>query len=158
MSTREEFLARYGELFEHSPWIVEQAWLSGPFATADELHAALMDVVARASPEQRLALVRAHPELADRVAQAKGLTAASAAEQAAAGLTALSAEEFEKFHQLNRRYRELFGFPFIICVGRHSKTEILAAMQQRLGHTRDQELDEAITQIGAIVALRLASR
>jgi len=156
VGSHEEFLAHYSELFEYSPWIVERAWLARPFANAGELHAAFLDVLAAATDDERLALVRAHPELADKVAQAKGLTAASAAEQASAGLTQLSPEEFQAFHDLNRSYRARFGFPFIICVRLHSVAAILAAMQSRLGRDRATELREALTQIGLIVGLRLA--
>ena len=155
-ASREEFLAHYGELFEYSPWVVERAWRARPFANAAELHSAFLDVLAAATDDERLALIRAHPELADKVAQAQGLTAASAAEQASAGLTQLSPEEFQLFHDLNRSYRARFGFPFIICVQLHSVASILAAMQSRLGRDPETELREALTQIGLIVGLRLA--
>ena len=153
--SREEFLARYGALFEYSPWIVERAWLARPFVDAAELHSAFLDVVVAASDDEKLALVRAHPELADKVAQAKGLTAASAAEQASAGLTALSEVEYQLFHDLNRSYRARFGFPFVICVRLHTVGSILAAMQSRLGSDQETELREALTQIGLIVGFRL---
>lgn len=154
--SRAEFLARYGELFEHSPWVVERAWEKRPFADAAALHAAFLEVLDEAAPDERLKLARAHPELADKVAQARGLTAASAAEQASAGLTQLSEAEFQRFHALNGAYRERFGFPFIICVRLHSKESILDAMESRLENARERELREAMTQIALIVGLRLA--
>ena len=107
------FVARFGFLFEHSPWIVEQAADSRPFDDLEDMHAALMEVVAEASIEEQLALLRAHPRLADKVA----MTAESVSEQASAGLDRLSREEFDRFHRLNDAYDHQFGFPFIIASG-----------------------------------------
>ena len=146
------FVARYRELFEHSPWVVERAAARRPFP---DLHAGLMAVVHAASAEEQERLVRAHPELAGKAAIDRTLTVASAAEQAGAGLDRLTAEEFERFHALNAAYRERFGFPFVICVRLTDKAGILAAMQARLANARDVELARAIEQIGHIVRLRL---
>jgi 2-oxo-4-hydroxy-4-carboxy-5-ureidoimidazoline decarboxylase len=148
------FVARYGELFEHSPWVVERAAARQPFA---ELHAGLMQVVHDATPEEQLALIRAHPELAGKAAIDRTLTAASTAEQASAGLDRLTEEEFARFHALNAAYRERFDFPFIICVRLTDKAGILAAMEQRLGNGRDAEIATALAEIGKIVRLRLES-
>jgi 2-oxo-4-hydroxy-4-carboxy-5-ureidoimidazoline decarboxylase len=104
---------------------------------------------------ERLALIRAHPELAGKAAIAKTLTAESNAEQASAGLDKLTPEEFERFHALNAAYRERFGFPFIIAVRLNDKTSILAAMQARLDNDKAAEVAEAIQQIGLISKLRL---
>lgn len=112
-----------------------------------------MAVVHDASPEEQLALIRAHPELAGRAAVA--LTEASAAEQASAGLDRLSQAEFDRFHALNAAYRDKFGFPFIICVRRTDKAGILAAMERRLANDRDTEIEKALAEIGEIVRLRL---
>ena len=150
------FLAAYGHLYEHSPWVAERAWAYRPFADAKALHAALLRVLAEASEDERLDLARAHPELADKVAMAEGLTDASAAEQASAGLDRLSSQEYAVFHDLNGAYRARFGFPFIICVKLNDKDSILAAMRRRLDHGVAQELEEAMTQIGLIARLRLA--
>lgn len=155
-ASREEFLARYGALFEHSPWVVEHTWPRAPFADARALHRAFMATLDEASADDRLALIRAHPELADKVAQAEGLTAASAAEQGAVGLNRLSEQEYALFHRLNAAYRARFDFPFIICVRLHNKDGILRAMEERLANNREQELKTALTQIGLIVGLRLA--
>ena len=149
---RAAFVGRFGFLFEHSPWIVELAWDRRPFADLEAMQAALMGVVADAPPESQLALLGAHPKLAEKVA----LTAESTAEQASAGLDRLSREEFDLFHRLNDAYDQRFGFPFIICVRLHSVASILAAMQSRLGRDPETELREALTQIGLIVGLRLA--
>lgn len=146
------FVAKFGTLFEHSPWVVERAAALRPFAN---LHTGLMAALHAASRDEHLALIRAHPELAGKAAIDKSLTDASAAEQASAGLDRLTAEEFARFHELNAAYRARFDFPFIICVRLTDKSGILAAMQQRLAHDRDTEIATAIAQIGEIVRLRL---
>ena len=151
-----QYLATYGHLYEHSPWVAERAWAHRPFADAKALHGALLQVLAEASTEEQLALARAHPELADKLAMAEGLTDSSAKEQASAGLDQLTSQEYAMFHDLNRAYREAFGFPFIICVKLNDKASILAAMNRRLDHSATQELEEAVTQIGLIARLRLA--
>jgi 2-oxo-4-hydroxy-4-carboxy-5-ureidoimidazoline decarboxylase len=153
---RDQFIHTYGHLFDHSPWVVERAWRHAPFADARALYKAILYVLAEATEAERLALVRAHPELADKVALAQGLTEDSAKEQASAGLDRLSAQEYGLFHDLNQAYRERFGFPFIICVKLNDKDSILAAMRRRLEHSQQQELDEAMTQVGLIGQLRLA--
>lgn len=152
---RTGFATALGFAFELSPWVVERAWSERPFASVETLHAAMMDVLGAASLEDKLALIRAHPELASKAAIAKQLTAESNAEQASAGLDRLTPEEFARFHDLNAAYSERFGFPFIICVRLNDKASILAAMQARLAHDEAQEIAEAIAQIGLISKLRL---
>lgn len=147
-----EFVARLHALFEHSPWVVERAAARRPFA---DLHAGLLQVLHEASADERLALIRAHPELAGKAAIDGSLTAASAAEQAQAGLDRLTAEEFARFHALNAAYRARFDFPFVVCVRLTDKAGILAAMQARLANARDAEIATAIDEIGKIVRLRL---
>lgn len=139
-------------LFEHSPWIEARA---DALPSSGDRHADLMAVVYAATPEEQLALIRAHPELAGKAAIDKTLTEASAAEQASAGLDRLTEAEFAQFHALNAAYRERFGFPFIICVRLTDKAGILAAMGVRLAHDRETEIATAIAQIGEIVRLRL---
>lgn len=139
-------------LFEHSPWVEARA---DAWPSSGDRHADLMAVVHDATPEEQLALIRAHPELAGKAAIDKTLTDASAAEQASAGLDRLTAPEYERFHALNAAYRARFDFPFIICVRLTDKAGILAAMEQRLGHGRDEEIATALAQIGEIVRLRL---
>ena len=139
-------------IFEHSPWVEERA---DARPSSGDRHADLMAVVHGASPDERLALIRAHPELAGKAAIDKTLTSASAAEQASAGLDRLTPEEFESFHALNAAYRDKFGFPFIICVRLTDKAGILAAMKARLQNDRETEIAAAIAQIGEIVRLRL---
>lgn len=149
-----DFVARCRELFEHSPWVVERAAKLRPF---DDLLAGLMAPVLAATPEEQVALIRAHPELAGKAAIDGTLTTASAAEQASAGLDRLTAEEFARFHALNNAYRHRYGFPFVICVRLTDKAGILAAMERRLDAGRNAEIAAAIEQIGQIVRLRLAA-
>jgi 2-oxo-4-hydroxy-4-carboxy-5-ureidoimidazoline decarboxylase len=146
------FVARYGALFEHSPWVIEHAALRRPFS---DIHSGLMAVVHDATPDERLALIRAHPELAGKAAIDGALTEASAAEQASAGLDRMTPAEFERFHALNAAYRDRFAMPFIICVRLTDKAGILAAMETRLANDRESEIETAIAQIGEIVRLRL---
>lgn len=152
---KKAFLDRFGHLFEHSPWVVERAWAYRPFADAGALHGAFLRVLAEATEAERLALVQAHPRLADKAQIAEGLTADSAYEQASAGLTALSAAEFRQFHALNASYSDRFGFPFVICVRLHDKAGILRNMGERLERDRATELAEAIVQVGLIARMRL---
>jgi len=147
-----EFVARLHALFEHSPWVAERAAARRPFA---DLHAGLLQVLHAASADEQLALIRAHPELAGKAAIDGSLTAASAAEQAQAGLDRLTAEEFARFHALNAAYRARFDFPFVICVRLTDKAGILAAMQARLANAREAEIATALDEIGKIVRLRL---
>lgn len=142
-------------LFEHSPWVEERA---DARPSSGDRHADLMAVVDAATPDERLALIRAHPELAGKAAIDRTLTQASADEQASAGLDRLTPGEYERFHALNAAYRDRFGFPFIICVRLTDKAGILAAMQTRLAHDRETEIATAIEQIGEIVRLRLEDR
>lgn len=139
-------------LFEHSPWVEARA--AGQPSSGDR-HADLMAVVHAASPDEQLALIRAHPELAGKAAVDRMLTAASAAEQAGAGLDRLTRPEFDRFHALNAAYRARFDFPFIICVRLTDRVGILAAMERRLANDRATEIATALTEIGAIVRLRL---
>jgi 2-oxo-4-hydroxy-4-carboxy-5-ureidoimidazoline decarboxylase len=152
LGDRDAFIARYGGLFEHSPWVVQRASARLPLPS---LHAGLMQVVHDATRDEQLALIRAHPELAGKAAVDGTLTEASAAEQASAGLDRLTQDEFDRFHALNAAYREKFDFPFIVCVRLTNKAGILAAMEARLGNDRDAEIAEALRQIGEIVRLRL---
>jgi 2-oxo-4-hydroxy-4-carboxy-5-ureidoimidazoline decarboxylase len=155
MMDKAGFMDIYGHLFEHSPWVVERAWALSPLGGPDKLHAAFMAVLADATQDERLAVLRAHPKLADKAAIAEGLTESSAAEQASAGLTALTPEEFETFHSLNAAYDQRFGFPFVICVRLHTRTGILGAMRARLNSDFETEIAEGIYQVGLISRIRL---
>ncbi|MCB2053745.1 MAG: 2-oxo-4-hydroxy-4-carboxy-5-ureidoimidazoline decarboxylase [Geminicoccaceae bacterium] len=155
---KEDFVARFGSVFEHSPWIAERAFdaeLSPANDTAHGVHAALVRVFRNASPEERLAVLQAHPDLAGKLAAAKRLTAESTAEQASAGLDALTDEEKATFTRLNDRYTERFGFPFIIAVKGRTKDEILRAFETRVENDRDTEFATACRQVERIALLRL---
>jgi len=150
-----EFVAALGGVFEHSPWIAERALAKRPFTDTAALHEAMVEVVRGASRDEQLGLLRAHPELAGREAQAGVLTADSTAEQRSAGLNALTREEMDRVGKLNRAYQSRFGFPFIIAVRRHSKDEILAEFERRLGNDAETETLECLEQVYAIARLRL---
>ncbi|WP_025745855.1 2-oxo-4-hydroxy-4-carboxy-5-ureidoimidazoline decarboxylase [Kallotenue papyrolyticum] len=150
-----QFVAHFGAVFEHAPWVAAAAWQRRPFADLDALHRAMVEVVAAAPPAQQEALIRAHPDLAGTAALAGEVTSASAREQAGAGLNALTPAEYARFTQLNRAYHERFGFPFIICVREHTKASILAAFAARLHHDRPTEIAIALTEIAKIARLRL---
>ena len=155
---RAGFVASYGHVFEHSPWIAEGAWDAGlpPDAdTAAGLHRALCAVVRAAGPDRQLELIRAHPDLAGRLARAGGLTGDSTREQASAGLDQLSDAELAEFTRLNEAYVTRFGFPFIMAIKGRSKAEILAAFQERLGNDAANELATALDQVERIALLRL---
>jgi 2-oxo-4-hydroxy-4-carboxy-5-ureidoimidazoline decarboxylase len=153
--TPEAFREALGGVFEHSPWIAQRTFAARPFASVAALHAAMTDVVRRASREEQLALLRSHPELAGKEARSGTMTRDSTAEQGAAGLGALSAEEMRRIGGLNRSYREKFGFPFIIAVRRHTKDSIFAELERRLGNDVDTELANGLQQVFLIARLRL---
>ena len=146
-----DFVRHLGGIFEHSPWVAEKAAGGRPFASRDALHAAMVRVVQQAGEKAHLGLLNAHPDLVGKAV----LTAESASEQAAAGLTQLSRDEVEKFRTWNQAYREKFGFPFIICARLNKKDAILAAFPQRLDQDRRTEIATALEEIAKIAKLRL---
>lgn len=152
---QQRFTESFGTLFEGPPWIVEQTWQARPFASRKALLQALCKVMYAASREQQIALLQAHPDLVGRAALTGTLTPASSHEQASAGLHALSQQEIATFQHLNQAYRERFGFPFIICARAHNKESILVAFTERLQHTREQEIEQALGEVAKICALRL---
>lgn len=153
--TREAFVERFGHVAEHSPWVAEEAFSLGPFADRDALAEAFGAVIREAPAARQLDLIRAHPDLAGRAAQAGELTADSAGEQASAGLDRLTPADLARVTALNAEYRERFGFPFVICVRGRSVAEILSAWQERLAAGPDDERAAAIEEIAAIITLRL---
>ena len=155
---REAFVARFGGVFEHSPWVAERAWLLelGPaHHSAAGVHSALCRAFRSASDEERLGVLRAHPDLAGKLAAAGRLTAESTAEQASAGLDLLTDAERERFESLNAAYVARHGFPFIVAVRDHDKVGIMAAMERRLGNGTEAERREAEAQVMRIARLRL---
>lgn len=152
---RAAFTAALGHLFEHSPWVAEETWVRRPFRDGAQLDAALCATMRGATRERQLALIRAHPDLAGRLAQQNKLTVESTREQASAGLNQLTAEELAGFQRLNTAYLERFGFPFIICARLSNKSAILAAMQARIGQSVEAEFTTALGEIEKIAQLRL---
>jgi 2-oxo-4-hydroxy-4-carboxy-5-ureidoimidazoline decarboxylase len=148
---REAFVAAVGWVFEHSPWVAERAWPRRPFATLGALHTVMTEAVANATPDEQLALIRAHPDLGARAR----MTAASAGEQSGAGLDRLTPEQFERLHRLNPAYRGRFGFPFIYAVKGAAPDAILEALEKRLANEPGAERAAALAQIYRIAYFRL---
>jgi 2-oxo-4-hydroxy-4-carboxy-5-ureidoimidazoline decarboxylase len=148
---RTAFVDAVGWVFEHSPWVAERAWQRRPFASLDALHESMVTELTAASPEEQLALLRAHPDLGARVK----MTDASGAEQAGAGLTSLSPHEYARLQSLNTAYRDRFGFPFLYAVKRSTKHDILDALEARASAGRDEEFREALRQVARIARFRL---
>lgn len=146
-----EFTRLVAPVFEHSPWIAARTAAHRPFSSREALHAALMETVRKATDDEKLSLLRAHPDLLGDA----HLTPASQAEQASAGLTDTTAEEAAQFRQYNRQYRDRFGFPFVICARLNKKEAIAAAFPVRLRNSREQEIETALQEISKIAQLRL---
>ena len=148
---REEFTRLLGPVFEHSPWVAARTCSQRPFPSREDLHAALCATVAKASEAEKIALIRAHPDLIGE----DEITESSRAEQASAGLDGASPEEVKQFREYNRQYRERFGFPFVICARLHKKEAIARAFPVRLRNSREQERQTALDEIYKIADLRL---
>src|SRR5688572_5157931 len=156
--TREEFLSRFGGVYEHSSWIAEAVWRRGVTPAEDTpqgLAAALAAVVQGADDDSKLALIRAHPDLAGRAALAGDLTATSRSEQARAGLDRCTPEDVRRFHALNAAYKQKYGVPFIIAVAGKTRQDILDAFEARLGNDGETEFRTALEQIDRIARLRM---
>ena len=150
------FSAAFGAVYEHSPWLAERALARRPFASRLDLGLALHGALHASSDDEKLALVRAHPTLAGKEADTGALTEPSAREQAAAGLGQLTPAEKAELAGLNARYADAFGFPFVICARLNRRDAIVGTLRARLHNTREQELANAIAQIGEIARLRIA--
>jgi OHCU decarboxylase len=160
MMSRDDYVARFGGVFEHSPWIAERAYDAGGLQetpTAEGVHVALVGQFRAASASEQLGVLRAHPDLAGKLAIAGDLTEESRNEQAGAGLDRLSPEEHARFTALNTAYTDKFGFPFIIAVKGLSKDDILAAFESRIDNTPEQEFETALRQVERIALLRLTA-
>ncbi len=152
---QDDFVAVAGPLYEHSPWIAAAAWRDRPFADRAALHAALQRAVNEAPEAAQLALIRAHPDLAGKLARAGTLEAFSTGEQKGLGLDRLPDALFERFDRLNTAYRERFGFPFVIAVRAQTRDSVLAAFETRLVHDPKTERRTALAEIGRIAWFRL---
>jgi 2-oxo-4-hydroxy-4-carboxy-5-ureidoimidazoline decarboxylase len=153
-----DFTAALGDIFEHSPWVAQQTAQRRPFATLKDLHDAMMAALRAAPAETRLALVKAHPDLAGKAARSGAMTADSISEQGSVGLDRLTDAEYDRFTRLNDAYQAKFGIPFIVCVRRHTKDSILNEFERRLTQDSADALNVAIDEIGRITALRLDAR
>ena len=152
---RRQFVAALGAIFEHSPWIAERAFDARPFASVDELHAAMLRAMRDATRDEQVALIRAHPELAGRAMVRNELTADSTTEQAGAGLTSCSPAEYARLVELNARYNAKFGFPFILAVKGYDRAGVIAEFARRVERDPEDEFAEALAQIARITGLRL---
>ncbi len=157
--SKDDFIKRYGGIYEHSPWVAERVILLLEDATPDtELLLRLMaDCVDNASVDTQLELIRAHPDLAGKAQVAGELTADSTEEQSKAGLDQCTADEFEKFQSLNTSYKEKFGFPFIMAVRESNRSQILNAFASRLDNDYSEEFETALQEIHKIARLRLTA-
>src|SRR6266404_7219309 len=154
-ASKDDFVAALANIFEYSPWIAEHAASARSFAGVHQLFNAMKAAVDRAPPEMRLALIKAHPDLANKTQRAAGLTAESSAEQNSVGLDRLSDAEYEAFERFNNAYRAKFGFPYILCVRRHTRDSILHDFERRLPNDAKTETQKSIEEICRIAALRL---
>ena len=151
MTDRETFVATYGPLFEHSPWVAEDAYAKGPFGSEDEVYEALTAAMYEAPRVRQLALIRAHPDLGTKAR----MTPDSTREQSGAGLDRLTRDEYDALISANDAYKDRFGMPFVICVGEHDKGSIIAAAQERVRNEPDAELATALREVAKIAKLRM---
>ena len=151
----QNFIRLLGGIFEHSPWVAEQAYVQRPFESIEQLHLVMVTAVQQATDERRRELLCSHPELAGKEAETGNLTDDSKREQAGAGLNQCSAEELKKIKSLNRAYMEKFEFPFIIAVTGLDKYQIMAAMEHRLHNTLVDEFATASGEVEKIARIRL---
>ena len=156
--SRTAFIAKFGKIYEHSPWVAETLYdqgLSKDDSDPTKLSERMAAIVDAADDERKLALLCAHPELAGKLAMSASLTAESKAEQASARLDQCSSKEFAEFKNLNQRYQETFGHPFIIAVRGLNRTKILAAFRERVNHSAQVEFRTALAEVHKIAKLRL---
>lgn len=152
------FVATFGDVAEHAPWVAEAAGACRPFATREAMIDAFVGAVADADPDRQKALLMAHPDLAGRAAVAGEVSAVSAKEQAGAGLDRMTPEEFARFQEMNAAYRTRHGIPFIFAVRGASKDDILAAFAERLDDPPTTEFGQAIEQVSRIIQYRVEDR
>jgi 2-oxo-4-hydroxy-4-carboxy-5-ureidoimidazoline decarboxylase len=149
--SRERFVDAIGWVFEHSPWVAEQAWEHRPFLSIERLHATMTAAVAGADRDRQLALLRAHPDLGTRARMSE----ASTGEQRGAGLDSLTREELDRLRRANQAYRGKFGFPFLYAVKGSTKHDVILALERRLAAAPDDEFEEALRQVSRIAEFRL---
>ncbi|MGG2088254.1 2-oxo-4-hydroxy-4-carboxy-5-ureidoimidazoline decarboxylase [Priestia aryabhattai] len=152
--SKQHFVSLVGDIFEHSPWVAEEAYSKRPFSSIEQLHGKMKEIVAQASVEKQLKLLQAHPNLGENIA----MTSASTEEQTKAGLQNLTQDDYEQFSSLNRTYMEKFPFPFILAVRGKQKEDIYEAMQSRLQNTKQMEFDTALEEVYKIAFFRLTDK
>ncbi|HEX7684966.1 MAG TPA: 2-oxo-4-hydroxy-4-carboxy-5-ureidoimidazoline decarboxylase [Trinickia sp.] len=152
---RDAFATALSGIFEHSPWVAEQAADARPFASIEALYTAMCGIVERAGEARQLALIGAHPELAGKAAVRGELTAESTREQSGAGLAQCTQAQFDTLQRLNTAYREKFGFPFILAVRGYDRAGIIANFEARVNNSRDEELRASLEQIYRIARFRI---
>jgi OHCU decarboxylase len=154
--TLEEFVSRFGGIYEHSPWVAQETHeAAAKVEDMNELAEIFANCVDQSDDERKLALIRAHPDLAGKAAISGDLTVESTAEQSSAGIDQCTQEEYQQFQELNDRYKEKFGFPFVMAVRDSNRHEILSAFGSRLDNELQTEFDTAIREIHKIASLRL---
>lgn len=152
---RKNFVARFGPLYEHSPWVAESASEKRPFESLSGMHGSFQQALREAPSKRRIALIKAHPDLAGKAAMAGDLTPESTQEQASVGLDRLSYEEYATFTKLNNAYKEKFDFPMIFAVREHTKDSIIKNAGTRLDNSREEEIERALGEINKIARYRL---
>jgi len=155
---RPTFVAMFGGIFEHSPWVAARAYEKRPFSNPKALHAAMVAAVESSARDEQLALLRAHPDLAGKEAREGTMTASSVVEQASAALDRLTPDEMARINDLNQKYRARHGFPFIVAVRHYTKAGILHEFERRLANDTATELGCALQQVFAITGFRIAER
>jgi 2-oxo-4-hydroxy-4-carboxy-5-ureidoimidazoline decarboxylase len=154
-SDQSVFTEALADIFEHSAWIPSETWPSKPFDSVEELHSKLCQTLSASTEEQKLQLIRAHPDLAGKLAVSGKLTEFSTSEQQSAQLDNLTLEQFERISNLNQKYKEKFEFPFIICVKEHTQSSIFDHFEERVNNDPETEVDAALFQICRIAWHRL---
>ncbi len=162
-ATPTEAAALLHGIYEHSPWVAERAVAERPFASLLALEQAMCTAVRYASADEQLVLLRAHPELAGKAMLSQNLTAESSHEQATAGLTHCSTQEFATIQSLNAQYNLRFGWPFILAVRGPrgtglSRQQIIQTFDRRLRGHADFERAECLRNVHRIAQMRLAER
>ena len=152
--SRSEFVEIFANIFEKTKWIAEKLYNQKPFDDFKDLCSKMLGIFETAGKETQLKILGAHPDLADKVT-VNLLTSNSRSEQSNAGLDQCSEEEFNEFKDLNKKYKQKFGFPLIIAVKGKNKIEILSEFKKRILNSVDEEFNEAIIQVGKIANLRL---
>ncbi|MBU2965327.1 2-oxo-4-hydroxy-4-carboxy-5-ureidoimidazoline decarboxylase [Amphritea sp. 2_MG-2023] len=158
--SRADFIATFGDIYEHSAWIAEQAYdlgIDNSHNQIDTLQARMAKILLESDQPSQLALINAHPDLAGKAAIAGELTESSTSEQAGAGISECTDAEFARFTELNNTYKAKFGFPFIMAVKGSQKQQILAAFEERIHHSPEQEFQRALVEINKIARFRLES-